>query len=348
MNGREDLPELGGRWRSGVVLKRDVFSTIERGRFQTAAGEVDAVLRRLDRVPWWSRPLARLLFRRERAALALAGRLGVAPPLLLAGRNMLVRGWIDGIPLHIAKPHGDVAYFRSAKAALRRLHRAGIAHNDLAKEQNWLCSGSRAYMTDFQLASCFARRGLLFRLACYEDLRHLLKHKRRYAPGALTAAERRVLARKSLPTRLWMATGKKVYYAITRGLNVTDREGRGIRFTREAPAIAARLKSHPRVRDVAIVAFPDRRAGTGLYAFVEGSAGDSELRDLLGGAAPEHLQVVEALPRDAQGEIRSEILELVAMNQLDLIDPLVKTEADRALVGRIISDRRNLRDRFAF
>jgi acyl-CoA synthetase (AMP-forming)/AMP-acid ligase II len=145
-----------------------------------------------------------------------------------------------------------------------------------------------------------------------------------------------------------MATGKKVYYLITRGLNVTDREGRGVRFTREAPALAARLKSHPRVRDVAIVAFPDRRAGTGLYAFVEGSADDRELRDLLGDDTPEHLQVVEALPRDAQGEIRSEILELVAMNQLDLIDPLVKTEADRALVGRIISERRNLRDRFAF
>ena len=36
------------------------------------------------------------------------------------------------------------------------------------------------------------------------------------------------------------------------------------------------------------------------------------------------------------------------MNQLDLIGPLVKTDADRALIGRIISDRRNLRDRFAF
>ena len=145
-----------------------------------------------------------------------------------------------------------------------------------------------------------------------------------------------------------MATGKKVYYAITRGLNVTDREGRGLRFAREAPAIAARLRAHPQVRDVAIVAFPDRRAGTGLYAFVEGSAGDRELRDFLGDAAPEHLQVVEALPRDAQGEVRSEILELVAMNQLDLIEPLVKTDADRALVSRIVSDRRNLRDRFAF
>jgi hypothetical protein len=344
----EDQKELAGRWKSGVVLKRDVFSTIERGRFRTETGEVDAVLRRIDGVPWWSRGLAHLLFRRERRALAIAGPLGVAPPLLFAERRMLVRGWIDGVPLHIAKPHGDIAYFRSAKALLRLLHRAGITHNDLAKEQNWLYADGRAYVTDFQLASCFRRRGGLFRLARYEDLRHLLKHKRRYAPGALTAAERRVLARKSYLTRVWMATGKKVYYAITRGLNVTDREGRGIRFTREAPAIAARLMAHPWVRDVAIVAFPDRRAGTGLYAFIEGSADDRELRDFLGSSAPEHLQIVDALPRNAQGEVRSEILELVAMNQIDLIPSLVKTEAERSLVGRIVSGRRNLRDRFAF
>jgi hypothetical protein len=348
MTAHDELPELAGRWRGGVVLKRDVFSTIERGRFRTEAGEVDAVLRRLDGVPWWSRALARHLFWRERRALAVAGQLGIASPLLFAGRTVLVRGWIDAIPLHIAKPHGDVGYFRSAKRALRLLHRAGITHNDLAKEQNWLYAEGRAYMIDFQRASRFGRPSARFRVARYEDLRHLLKHKRRYAPGALTAVERRVLARKSLRARLWMATGKKIYYLITRGLNVTDREGRGVRFTREAPAIAAQLKSHPSVRDVAIVAFPDRRAGTGLYAFVEAAAGDRELRDFLGGAAPEHLQVVEALPRNAQGEVRSEILELVALNQLDLIDPLVKTEADRVLVGRIVSDRRNLRDRFAF
>ncbi len=60
------------------------------------------------------------------------------------------------------------------------------------------------------------------------------------------------------------------------------------------------------------------------------------------------MQVVDALPRNAQGEVRSEILELVAMNQLDLIDPLIKTDAERAIVGRIVSERRNLRDRFAF
>jgi len=343
-----ELAELGGRWRDGVVLKRDVFSTIERGRYRTDSGEVDAVLRRLDEVPWWSRGLAQLLFRRERRALAIAGRLGIAPPLLYAGRRALVRGWIDGVPLHIAKPYGEAGYFRSAKAALRTLHHAGLTHNDLAKEQNWLYSGGRAYLTDFQLAARFRRRSGLFRLARYEDLRHLLKHKRRYAPEELTPAENRVLARKSLITRVWMATGKKVYYAITRGLNFTDREGRGLRFVRDAPEIAARLRTHPQVNDVAIVPFPDRRAGTGLYAFVEGSASDRELADYLGGKGPEHLQVVDKLPRDAQGEVRSEILELVAMNQLDLIAPLIKTDAERDIVGRIVSDRRNLRDRFAF
>jgi len=345
--------EIAGRWRPGVVLKRDVFSTIERGRFRTQdGGEVDAVLRRLDEVPWWSRVVAYELFRRERRALAAAGGLGVAPPLLFAGKRVLVRGWIDGVPLHIAKPHGDTAYFRSAKQALYKLHRAGIAHNDLAKEQNWLYARDnghgRACLTDFQLAAGFRRRNALFRLARYEDLRHLLKHKRRYVPAALTAAERRVLARKSIVTRVWMATGKKLYYAITRGLNFTDREGRGVRFVHEAPAIAARLRSHPQVHDVAIVPYPDRRAGTGLYAFVEGSAGERDLLDYLGATRPEHLQVVDALPRTAQGDVRNEILELVALNQLDLIEALLKTDAERAIVGRIVSERRNLRDRFAF
>jgi predicted Ser/Thr protein kinase len=340
--------ELESRWRSDAILKRDAFSTIERGRFRTEDGEVDAVLRHLDAVPWWNRPLAKELFRRERRALAAARALNVAPPLLLAGRQFLVRGWIDGVPLHIAKPFGDAAYFRSAKTLLRRLHRAGIAHNDLAKEQNWLYAHGRAYVTDFQLAAFFRRRSRLFRLARYEDLRHLLKHKRRYAPSALTAAERRVLARKTLITRAWMATGKKLYYAITRGLNFTDREGRGIRYMRQAPTIAARLRTHPSVGDVAIVAFPDRRTGTGLYAFVEAAATERELFEYLGDERPEHLQVVEALPRSKQGEIRSEILELVAMNQLDLIDGLIRTDDERAVVARIVSDRRNLRDRFAF
>jgi len=351
----DDVPaELAGRWRRSVVLKRDVFSIVERGTFAGPNGNADAVVRRIDDVPWWSRPIARHFLKREARALAAIGSTGIAPPLLFTGRRVLVRGFIDGVPLHIARPVGDRAYFRSARAALRRLHAAGFTHNDLAKEQNWLRGADgRAYLTDFQLSSQF--RGRTFRVAAYEDLRHYLKHKRSYAPEALTATEKRILARKSWITRIWMATGKKVYIAVTRGLfRFTDREGGGPRLVNDAPVIAAQLKSQARVRDVVVLAFPDRRAGTGLYAFVEAEPGASEdaIRDFIAQSlrarAPERLQLVDALPRRADGSVRTEILQLVAMNQVDQVDTLIADETERRIVTKIVADRRNLRDRFTF
>ena len=215
---KQDIAALSTTWTEGVLLKRDVFSTVERGRFRTNGTEVDAVLRRLDQVPWWSYLVARHLFERERKALARARDLNVGPKLLWGGRSALVRGFIDGVALHLAKPYGDRDYFLSAKRALHRLHRAGICHNDLAKEQNWLRgSDGRAYVTDFQLAACFNRRSRLFRIAAYEDLRHLLKHKRTYAPDLLTPCERKILARKSLVALTWLMTGKKVYLVTAAG-----------------------------------------------------------------------------------------------------------------------------------
>ncbi|MDN5004705.1 serine/threonine protein kinase [Bradyrhizobium sp. GCM10027634] len=353
---KDDAAVLSARWTEGVLLKRDVFSTVERGRFRSDNGDVDAVLRRLDEVPWWSFLLARHLFAREKRALALAKGLSVGPELLWAGRRALVRGFVDGVALHLAKPHGDLAYFRSAKDMLRRLRRAGICHNDLAKEQNWLVGrDGRAYVTDFQLAACFARRGWLYRILAYEDLRHLLKHKRSYAPEALTPRERKILAKKSFAASLWLATGKKVYRAITRGLfNFTDREGGGRRLVNDAPVLAALIRQNPAVRDAAIVAFADRRSGVGLYAFVEADLAtlEGQLRNELtaakGPKPPEHIQVVHALPRDAGGKPRTEILQLVAMNQLDLIEPMMKNEQDRAFLKDILEQRKNLRDRFNF
>src|SRR3954452_8938469 len=353
---KADAAILSTRWAEGVLLKRDVFSSVERGHFRDETGDADAVLRRIDQVPWWSFIPAKHLFARERRALAKARGLHVAPELLWAGRKALVRSFIDGVALHLAKPLGDVGYFRSAKKALRTLHRAGICHNDLAKEQNWLRgSDGQAYLTDFQLAACFETRGRLFRIAAYEDLRHLLKHKRTYAPNALTPSERKMLAHKSLLARIWLKTGKKVYRAITRGLfNFTDREGGGRRLVNDAPVLIELIRKNPDVRDAAIVAFADRRTGVGLYAFVEADevALEKQLRGELSAAKgvkpPEHIQVVHALPRNADGKPRTEILQLVAMNQLDLIEPMMKSDQDRAFLKDILEQRKNLRDRFNF
>ena len=258
--------------------------------------------------------------------------------------------------MHLAKPRGDVVYFQSAKSVLRRLHRAGVCHNDLAKEQNWLRgTDGKAYLTDFQLAACFKTRSRIFRIAAYEDLRHLLKLKRSYAPEALTAMELKILARKSFVATIWLATGKKVYRGITRGLfNFTDREGGGRRLVNDAPVLARLIRQNPDVRDTAIVAFADRRSGVGLYAFVEADKRtlETELRSELAAAKgpkpPEHIQIVPALPRDASGKPRTELLQLVAMNQPELIAPLMANEGDRAFLKNILEQRKNLRDRFNF
>ncbi len=353
---KDDVAVLSAKWTEGVLLKRDVFSTVERGRFKTDDGEVDGVLRRLDQVPWWSFVLARHLFNRERLSLTLTRKLGVGPELLWAGDRALVRGFIDGVALHLAKPVGDVRYFQSAKKALHRLHRMGVCHNDLAKEQNWLRGkDGLAYLTDFQLAVCFKSRSRLFRIAAYEDLRHMLKHKRTYAPEALTPKERKILAKKSLFARVWLMTGKKVYRGITRGIfNFTDREGGGRRLVNDAPVLLDVIRQNRDVRDASIVAFADRRTGVGLYAFIE--ADDVALEKTLNSAMaaakgpkpPEHVQVIPALPRDSAGKIRTEILQLVAMNQVDLIEPLMTSDADRAFLKVILELRKNLRDRFSF
>jgi AMP-binding enzyme C-terminal domain len=353
---QDDAAVLSARWIEGVLLKRDVFSTVERGRYRDDAGEVDAVLRRLDQVPWWSYIPARHLFARERRALTHARGLNAGPELLWSGKQALVRGFIDGVALHLAKPAGDRAYFQSAKKTLRKLHRAGICHNDLAKEQNWLRgSDGCAYVTDFQLAACFRSRHWLFRIAAYEDLRHLLKHKRTYAPDALTPKERKILARKSFVAQLWLMTGKKVYRGITRGIfNFTDREGGGRRLVNDAPVLMRIIKESPDVRDAAIVAFADRRSGVGLYAFVESDNADLEaqlqakLASVKEPAPPEHIQVVSVLPRDSNGRVRIEVLQLIAMNQIDLIEPLMTSDADRAFLRVILESRKNLRDRFNF
>ena len=110
---------------------------------------------------------------------------------------------------------------------LRRLHARGVVHNDLAKEPNILVVGDgQPAFVDFQLAWHAPARGRFFCILAYDDLRHLLKHKRSYCASELTQRERQILARPSLPSRLWMRVVKPPYLFLTRRvLGWADREG---------------------------------------------------------------------------------------------------------------------------
>jgi RIO-like serine/threonine protein kinase len=170
--------------------------------------------------------LARRLAAREAVALAALADLNHVPRLLDFDGAVVRRSYLQGVPLYEAPPRSR-AYFVHALRVLRLLHRAGIAHNDLAKEANWLvAAGDTCAIVDFQLATYAPRRGARFRRRAYEDLRHLLKHKRTYQPLALTALQRRVLARPTLPTRLWRMIAKPIYRLVTRAvLRWPDRSG---------------------------------------------------------------------------------------------------------------------------
>jgi RIO-like serine/threonine protein kinase len=193
------------------TLKHDALGTT---RLVTAGGEV-FVERDTRTARALLRWLARRLAAREAAALAaLAGEARV-PRLLEFDGAVVRRSYLAGVALYDAPPRSR-AYFVDALRVLRRLHRAGVAHNDLAKEANWLIAGDACAIVDFQLATCSATRTARFRRRAYEDLRHLLKHKRTYQPARLTPRQQRILARATLPTRLWRALVKPVYRFVTR------------------------------------------------------------------------------------------------------------------------------------
>lgn len=209
------------------ILKQDLFGTVSH---EVRADGSQATVRDVRTAPWWARGLARRLAAREARALArLAGVVGV-PALASWDGSRLVRAWLPGAPLHVARTR-EPAYFRAALALLRRMHRAGVAHGDLAKEPNWLVlAGGGPAVVDFQIATVSLRRGCWFRTRAREDVRHLLKHKRSYCPERLTARQRRMLATPAWPSRAWMATGKPVYLFVTRRLlGWADREGAGDR-----------------------------------------------------------------------------------------------------------------------
>jgi serine/threonine protein kinase len=207
-------------------LKADLFGTVWLGR---EPGR-EFVLRDTSGARWWTAWLARSLCRREARALARLDGLPGTPRLIATDRTSLRREWIEGRPMQLAQPR-NAEYFRAARRLLVAMHRRGIAHNDLAKEPNWLVTPTGCpALVDFQLALVAPRRGRAFRALAREDLRHLLKHKRSYCPELLTARERGILAKPAAFSRLWMATGKPVYILVTRRLfGWADREGAGDR-----------------------------------------------------------------------------------------------------------------------
>jgi RIO-like serine/threonine protein kinase len=210
-----------------TVLKHDLFGTVLHRATPGGPGLVERDTTTAARALGW---LARRLAAREARAMQALRGLAHVPRLVHWDGRRLQRTWIAGVPLH-RSAGVDRAYFRAALHLLRQLHAAGVVHNDLAKEPNWLVTpDGQPALVDFQLAMRPRHRGRLFRMLAHDDLRHLLKHKRSYCPEHLTARERSILARRSPVAEFWARGGKPAYQFVTRRLlGWADREGAGDR-----------------------------------------------------------------------------------------------------------------------
>lgn len=329
-----------------TVLKRDVFSETIAGHLAEDPSRKVA-LRKLDGVPIWARPIAWYLARKEIRGLRAVQGIEGTPELLRVDKVGLLRSWSEGTPLQLARPV-DREFYRDAKRLLRQMRRHGVTHNDIAKPQNWLRTPEgRAAVIDFQLASVHRRRGVMFRTMAREDLRHLLKQKRAFAPDLLTASEKRLLARKSLPSRIWMATAKPVYNFITRRLmNWSDGEGTEDRIARDGPAIRDLAARHDALRDVALCTYALPARGVGVYVFAETDMDAAELRALIPEVRAELVQPVVDLPRRQDGSVRSDVLQLIATNRLDDLEEVLRREPElEPLLCPIVATRLNFTDR---
>ncbi len=206
----------------GRLLKQDLF-----GKVTLCSRDGEPVIVRDASVAHWSiRWVARRMLHREAGVLACLEHVEGVPRVIDFDTDTLTRSYISGVPLHVAGSV-DRDWFRAASRLLRRLHRANVAHNDLAKEPNLLVGDDgRPAFVDFQIAWHSRHRGRLFRIAAREDIRHLLKPTRTYCADALTDRERDILAIHAPLSRLWMGSFTPVYLLVTRKLlGWADREG---------------------------------------------------------------------------------------------------------------------------
>ncbi len=203
------------------IIKRDAWGHIERGNLITETESVPAIKRVYSSAKWWAWPIAAFLAHNEKKSLQRLQSLAeqphpATPKLLHSGRGFIVRSFIEATPLY-KNPPKTPAYYKRAKYLLHKMRKLGVCNNDLAKEANWLVTADEyPCLIDFQLAVRSKKNRNYLRIFGYDDLRHLLKQKRKYCQHALTPCEQKILQQKTIINKVWMKTGRRMSRWYTR------------------------------------------------------------------------------------------------------------------------------------
>ncbi|HET9694307.1 MAG TPA: hypothetical protein VFP48_07970, partial [Steroidobacteraceae bacterium] len=210
------MPPVTAHRPTRTLLERDALGSVVR---LEPPGETHSawLVERDTRTAWRGlRLLARRLAAREARALEALAHVPQVPRLAAWDGRCLRRSWLEGAPMQLGQPP-DRLYFREALRLVRRLHAAGIVHNDLRQTPNWLVTlHGRPALVGFRLAMRPRYRGRRFRALAAEDLRQLLEHKRDCCADAMTARQRAFLAPRSWLMKVWTRTLRPLDVAVGR------------------------------------------------------------------------------------------------------------------------------------
>lgn len=207
--GPDALPDRitldDGEYRHLRTYKHDFFAAT--GLYEGPSGKVILKVGRVAR--WLGLPmrwLGRRLARREREIYEAVHDLPGVPRCLGAWEETgLVHVFVEGHPLQ-RRERVDDAFFGRLQELIDELHRREIAYVDLEKRENILVGDDgRPWLIDFQISWRWPsdrgqRRGwlrllpngigrLVLRRLQAGDRYHVLKHRRRHRPDAMTPEE---------------------------------------------------------------------------------------------------------------------------------------------------------------
>ncbi|MGJ8610925.1 MAG: serine/threonine protein kinase, partial [Octadecabacter sp.] len=115
---------MSARFIPTTVHKRDEFSETVSGYLE-GAEDTKLVLRKLDGVPFWAKPIAGFLARKEVRSLQVVTGIKGTPDLIRSDKHGILRSWSVGIPLNLAKP-SDPAFYKDARRILRDMRQRNV------------------------------------------------------------------------------------------------------------------------------------------------------------------------------------------------------------------------------
>lgn len=205
-------------WRQGLLLSHGA-SWMQANVYLIHHGDQKIVIKDFGSSPWLvRRTFCRFALSRETKAIQLLAGYDIAPRYLgRIGDDAYAMEYIEGENFQYKKHVKNIDNLLEMEQTIKRMHEAGVAHNDLHGKNIIIKENGKIYFIDFASAVFRDQRSgifpwlnnQLFYFLAIVDKSKVLKLKNKYDPAVITVQDSKFLLIKkiiSFFTRLWKKT----------------------------------------------------------------------------------------------------------------------------------------------